>query len=232
MTIGYPDYQRLALEGGVQLYGTNGIPPQNAVLFEGYVGNWPYTSVFTLMGAGSDSFQFHMGYFTDSTFSTIVAEHVFARVSGSFAASQYGNLSDWLKFYYLSNSGLAASASNISVFGVSGWQSNYQMASNDVPLFLFNGSVAANTVSNQSVQHICPSNATFFWHTTLATWTINIQVWDYGSNSFKIFAVVDSTVFKGEGSISVPMIDAPYQIQLDNQTAAAGNFICSLMQQP
>lgn len=225
MTEGYPDYSRIGLAGGYQLFAVNGTAPENTILFQGYVGNWPYLNLYTNLASGSDFYQFYMVYYSDATFTTQVGFRVAVRETSDFSVTQYGNISNWMVFYYLSKSGAAFTGSNVSLVATAGYVPDFNMASNDVPIFFFSGQITASSNSNEFVQHITPGPGHLHWYTTATTWTINVQLYNYGAGAFQTIRVLSNGVELNHGTIDLSMLDCPYQFNLVNGDAANRTYI-------
>lgn len=225
MSEGYPDYARLSRSGGVQLYSATGIaPPYFTELFQGYVGLWPYVTLATTVGASADTALIDINYCSDSTFLVQIGFRRIIRAGGSFGVTQYANLSEWMQFYYSTISGMPIIFNELSLYGSDGYATQFNLTSLDVPIFQFNGSVAATTLVNETIQHIQPGPAKLYINTALTTWVINVQYFDYGTNTWLTLAVFNNTKNGTGGVFDMPMIDTPMRLQLDNTTAAAGTF--------
>jgi len=229
-TPGYPDYSRLSQQGASLLYGTNTTPPVNTILFQGYVGAWPYVDLFTLATASTDFAQIVMEYYTDSTFTENVAFRYAIRDQYALGATQYANLSPWLRFYYESTSGNNFPFNQLSLYATSGEASPQAMSSNDVPLVYFNGSIAANSSETLYPGHTHPGNALFSMYTNSATWYVEPQYYDYASSSWLTLTEIGGTG-EAAGSITqeVPILDAPMRFVINNSAAAADTFRVSVM---
>lgn len=224
MTVGFPDYARLSQQGGYLLYGNSGNINQNQILFEGYVGTWPYVNMATNFGASTDFAQMNLVYFADETFNDVIGFRYAIRAGASFAMTQYANLTPWLRFYYESKSGLAMPFTNLALYASQGIANQWQLASMDVPILSLDQSIGANTTATVDINHIQPGPGNINMFTGAASWFININRYDWGSAGYVFDSTVNSAKYGQALSVDLPMIDAPYQFQIHNGDSVAQTF--------
>lgn len=229
MTVGYPDYARLSRDGGYIFYGANPAIPQNATLFQGYCGNWPYIDLYTGINVSEPShYQFYMEYYSDATFTKQIGYRIAIREPGSVTATQYGNLSEWLWFFYFSKDGSSLSASSIGLYGTTGQQEDFKLSSQDTPLMFNNSHIAAGTLATFTTQHIVPGNAQLTFLTGAASWYVQPQYYDYGSDSWQTIGQLNNSQYPNKQFVvDLPMIDAPMRLQVNNGDGVSQNFIFS-----
>jgi len=220
MSEGYPDYARLSQQGGVQLFSANGVVPQNAFLFQGYVGSWPYVNLYTDIVAGTDSAQIFLNYHSDSTFTTLVTQRLAIRNNPTLAVTQYANMSPWLSFFYEAQAGTNMTWNPLSLYATTGPANQIELASLDVPIFRNTAVVPANGSLLFDITKIQPGAAKMIVTSNAATWHINVDYYDFTSNSYLFYAKIDSSWAGSGGVFDMPMIDAPMQLSLVNGTAA------------
>lgn len=224
MSIGYPDYARLSQQGGVLLYSGTGIVPQNTILFQGYVGPWPYINLFADTASGSENVNIILEWYSDATFTTLVGFRYAPRNQYSISATQYANLSPWLRVFYTTASGNPISWSLISVYAATGAASPNALLSADAPLFTSDASILANTSETYQVEHVSYGDAQFIVSTALATWYVNFSYQDATSYALVFYAQINSSWAGSGGAFNLPAPDSPIQLVVHNGTAAAGTI--------
>lgn len=220
-TPGYPDYARLSQQGGYELFATSSPIPSGVVQFQGFVGSWPYVNLHTNLNNSADAFQFVLVYFADNTFTTQVGFRIATRLGGSFASTQYANLSPWLQFYVVSHSGAAISPLAVGLYATTGSAEQRQLTSLDVPLLSDNPTIPATSTQTYTPQHIEPGPAVLNFSGPATSWFINIFYWDVTSAAWKLYAQFLSTWAGAGGNWPLPMIDAPVRIDVHNGDAVA-----------
>jgi hypothetical protein len=227
MSEGYPDYARLARTGQYQLYnGKNVTPPYDTPFFQGYVGNFPFINVFTNLAAGSDFMQLIFQWYPDSTFTNPIAFRIAVRGSGSFAVTQYANLSDWLQVYYVTKSGLVMTFGEISIYGTQQHCGQRELTSGDTPMFAYNNTIAASSTVTLTVVKISPGESLFNLFSGAVAWNVNFLYYDYGSGTFIEYYTMDQNAFAdAAGHIFVPVMDAPMQLAIHNQDTSPRLFL-------
>jgi hypothetical protein len=224
MSEGYPDYARLSLSGGYLLYGDNGNIPNNDILFQGYVGSWPYINLMTAANGSTENMKLVLQFCTDATFAKIVGFIYIIRSWYTVSNSQYSCLSPWLQFFYGSDSGHAVNWSELGLYATVAPARQVGLASMDVPIASGNPVVNADTTTTITPSHIQPGDAVINISTALANWQVQFWYWSYDNAAWKFVGLVNSSMNAGGGSYDMPMIDAPYEIRLINNTAANGNI--------
>lgn len=228
MSEGFPDYARLSLAGGTQLFSGTGTIPENAILFQGYVGPWPYLNLFADPTLGAENVTIVIEWFSDATFTTLTAFRYAVRNGQSISGTQYANMSPWVKVFYETASGLAVHWDILALFGATSIATPNQLLSSDAPIQQSNALIAANTALTFNPSHVTHGNAQITVETTLATWFINLFYTAANSYTSTFHHRISSVQNAGGGSYCVPLLDAPYTITVKNTTAAAGNINWSL----
>lgn len=220
---GYPDYTRLARSGGYQLYEKSGTVPYNTVLFQGYVGLWPYVNLITTSNSSTDHARIHFDYYTDATFSTQNGFRYAIRQGDGFANSQYANLSDWLRVFYDDHTGLVFPFAEFGLYANQGPANQFQLSSLDVPIQQYEASVPASTTVTLFPGHIQPGAGKFYWSSGSATFAYLISYYDYASDSYHTQHRFSNVGMPSEGVIDCPMLDTSYRIQITNSDGAAAH---------
>lgn len=228
MSEGYPDYARLSQAGGFQLFASSGALPANTVLFEGYVGSWPYVNMFCDPTLGGEPTTVQLQWFSDSTFSTPVGFRNAVRTATNFSATQYSNLSPWLQLSFTNASGNPVSFDALSLYGTTAPATANQLLSADACIQQANSSLGAGATGTYNPQHVCFGPAILAVETPLATWFMRLQSLDASTWALKFQYRFSNLNMGGGGSVQVSLLDSPYQIDTHNTTGAAGSINWSL----
>lgn len=225
---GYPDYQRVSLSAGYQLYAGNGNIPVNTNLFFGYVGNFPYVSLFANLNASSDFAVIGLTYYSDSSKSLIVGWRNIVRTGTTYSVTQYGNVGPWLNLSYTTKSGNPMSFSALGLYGTTGLANQEMLTSLEVPMFEFNVSLAA-TNGNETIApvHVQPGPAKLMLYTTSVKWVAIMSYYDWVSGSYLQVLHMDNNWGVAGGVWDVPMLDAPYQFAVTNNDTVSRSFVGS-----
>lgn len=228
MTVGYPDYTRLARAGNFEFYSQSNVtPPLSTRFAQTYVGNFPYVTMFTNMAASVDFAEMVIEWYSDATFTQLVGFRIAVRGGGSFAATQYANLSDYLLIFYNTKSGNPMTFSQISIYGTQSPAGQNALESTDVPIFLQSGHINATTLQTFQIQHISPGPARMNFSCGAASWFVNWQAYSYGAGAYQTIYQANSSAFTGKNfNIALPALDCPMQIQINNGDATSQNFFC------
>lgn len=226
MSIGYPDYARLSQQGGTQLYAANNItPPENTVLFKGYVGSWPYCNLITNIPASSEITQYKLQYFNDATFSTLVGEHHCTRTGLTFGYTQYANMSPFMQFFYVTQSGLAMPVSQLNLYATTGPGDSKNLYDLTEGILVGTESVAASTTSTHFPVLINPGETVFELQTAGASWFINILYLSFQQNGYILQKQFNNTDNVHDVQAQFPMFDAPYKVEVHNTAATSTTFV-------
>lgn len=227
LSSGFPDYQRVKMASGSQLYVASGSIPVNTELFRTYVGAYPYVNVYADLDASADTARIRLIYTDDSLGTNDVGFRYAIRQGGNFSSVQYASLGPWLYLDYLTLSGNPMSFAGLAVYGSTGPATQPQLASTDVPILEFNQNVASNAVYSQSPVHIQPGPATMMLYTTALSFTAVLYYWDYVSAAWVQVWHADNTSGISGVPFSMPMIDAPYKMSVNNTDSVPRGFVCS-----
>lgn len=228
MTEGLPDYARLSLAGGFELYNQSGVLPQNTVLFKGYVGAWPFVNLFAFPSAGAENVTLILQWFSDGTFANNAGFRNIVRSAQNFSGTQYSNLSPWLEMYYRDLSSNPISWDQLSLYGTNQPATPNQVLSSDAPIFSSNAGIAANSDLIITPQHVAFGDATLTVETSLTSWFIRFQYLAANTYTLTFHHRFSNLSMGGGGSVSCPLLDTPYSIDLHNGTAATGTINASL----
>lgn len=229
-TPGYPDYARLSQAGNRRLaFISGGSIANNQVLFSGYVGSWPYTSIALNIGATADAIKILMQYYSDNTFTNQVGFRFIIRNGAQFSSICYGNLSEWMLIFAVTQSGNPIPIVNFGVYGTEGYAPREALDSMDVPLLRVTSSVPAGTTQQFAIQHVHPGNARLLVFSAATSWNAQMFYYDYGSNS--ILQLYQQTLFGAAGTYEgdYPQIDAPMYVSLRNAGAAAATMTATVL---
>jgi hypothetical protein len=226
MTIGYPDYARLSQDGGTQLYAANNIsPPENTVLFKGYVGSWPYVNLITNCNSTVENAQFKMQYFNDATFTTLVGEHHCTRASLNFAYTQYANMSPFMQFFYVTETGNPFPISQLNLYATTGKADSKSLYDLSEGILVGTESIAASTTSTHFPVLINPGRTTFQLQTAGASWFINVLYFSFQQNGYILYKQFNSAKWGQDVQVEFPMLDAPHKVEVHNTAASATTFV-------
>lgn len=225
MTVGYPDYSRLSRAGSYQLYNTSTTPPVGVILFKGYVGSWPYVNLFTAASATADFARLKMIYFPDDTFTGPIAYRYAIRDQYAFGGAQYANMSDWLEFSYDSISGVNFPFTEVSLYATTGHADSKQLTSMDVPVIGGTYNLGSTSTTTDYSHHTQPGPAFFSVQTAATSWYINVSYYDYGSAAWVLIRQYNNTSNGGSAGEPLPLMDAPYKIDIHNGDAVLRAFV-------
>lgn len=226
MTIGYPDYARLSQQGGTELYAANNItPPENTILFKGYVGSWPYVNLITNIPATAEVASFKVQYFTDATFSTLVGQHRCTRTSLNFGYTQYANMSPFMTFFYVTLSGNPIPISQLNLYATTEQGNPQSLADVSEGILAGVESISASTTSTHFAALINPGSTIFQLQTAAVNWFVNISYLSFDQNGYLLIKQFNSSKYVSDVQETFPMLDAPYKVQVTNNDAAAKSFV-------
>jgi len=224
-TPGYPDYTRLSRTGGVELGAASGNISNLQQIYKGYVGNFAYTAVTINTNVSADTTSVDLTWFSDSTFTQVIGFRRLIRNGSQFSETQYVNLSDWMIFQVETLSGSPMPFLWISAYGCQGPGDQISLVSTDVPILATTISVPATSTTQLVTTHVQPGDALFTLQTVAVSWFVNINYFDWGSAAYKLLRQYNSTTYVADINQDLPMLDAPYRIDVHNGDAAAKVFV-------
>lgn len=227
MSVGYQDYARLSQQGGELLFNLSGNIAVNTPFFEGYVGAWPYFSLFTDCNTSAQSVRVVMEYFDGPSFTNLVGFRYAIRTGASFAITQYGNLSPWLSVFITSTDNNPYPFLQLTGYATTGPYGIMQDQSNDVPIAWWNPTVPATTTNDLIVVRVTPGPAKLIFTSAANTYTYRHRYFDYGSNAFKTMFVIQGSISGDQWQLDAPMFDAPIELEITNTAAAAASYTVS-----
>lgn len=225
MSVGYSDYTRVSNSGGFLLFSTSGNIANGTVLFQGYVGYWPYLNLFTDCNSSGDFCQIEIAYYSDATFSNPSGFRLAIRMGASFAATQYGNISPWVRISVNTISGSPFPFIFLSGYGTTGPSDQVSMSSLDVPIAGGVQSVPGAGTQIIEIGHIQPGDAIFQVQTASTSWYVFIEYFDYGSNAWIRLYQTGPKSAAGDENLEWPQLDAPMRITFGNQQATTAQFV-------
>lgn len=230
MSIGYPDFARLSQAGGVLFTSNNNPIANNQTVFQGYVGDHPYITTFINSAGANDFIQLQYIWCSDATFNTIVAFKYQVRQTNNISWVQYANFSPWLKVFAVTKSGNPFPSNSYSLYGTTAPTPQVGLASLDVPILHNSSLIAASTAQQFLMDHVQPGNALFSYHTTAASWFVEFQYYDYGSNStVNLNQITNNQYPNGQFITEMPFLDCPMYVNVNNGDTSARTFIFSWM---
>lgn len=227
MPAGYPDYTRLSRGGNVLLAGQGGNLVADSVLFAGYVGNFPYTTLYVNVGVVSNFADFSLIYYTDSTYTQAVGEHDSIRGSGTISACQYANLSEWMRVFIFTNNGSPYDVLWFALYGTSGYASGVLLDAANVPLIVENVTIPASTTNFYYLTRIRPGPASLFFFPAGNGYVLSVQYYDYSTGLWITTHLFDNVTFPPGFNMDIPMLDAPMRLSVDNTMTSAQQFTFS-----
>lgn len=226
MSIGYPDYARLSQQGGTQLYAANNItPPENTILFKGYVGSWPYVNLITNIPATAEIAQFKMQYFNDATFTTLVGQHRCTRTNLNFGYTQYANMSPFMQFFYVTESGNPIPISQLNLYATTAPGNAQSLYDVSEGILVGTESIAASTTSTHFPPLINPGATTFQLQTAGVNWFVNVSYFSFDQNGYILYKQFNHNKYVSDIQETFPMLDAPHKVSVTNSDAAAVTFV-------
>ncbi len=225
MTVGFPDWSRTVNQGGQQLGG-----------FFAQKGTDPTTGVMDCLGfayltieigdAGNvHNFSVVVTWYSDSGGTNIVGTTVFVPVPGSVLpyqvplVSRYGRVTvSHQVFGDTERVGCIAFGSNVVVEDIAGSQQT-------APFIVNSGAFGATSQNFVNALYMYHGPATFSWYTDTATnCVIQIEYFDIGSASWKVYVKKHLAAGFQEGTMPVYLPPSPVRIGCYNNDSAAHTF--------
>lgn len=222
--VGYPDYERISTQSGNLLASGSQVFSTTKIVFQGYVGNWPYLNLFFNGGGGTGFYNVAWVYYLDDTFSQIVAEASSARGDLTTSYVQKTPLSPWLVIFIEPAPYNGGAAAQYALYGTTGKGDSSKLGVAAGPLFEQQQSIGANSLTFFPAVIVQPCLATMSLCAQVATSGFLIQRYDISSQAFVTCFFIIGTV--NDYSVVTPIMlpDAPIQVGLQNRTAAAGTL--------
>lgn len=226
---GYIDYTRTSLATGFLLAGTSEPIEAGTVVFEGYVGAWPFINAFWNAVGGTDHYSIQLLYYSDNTFSVQVAQQISIRTGNIIGYRQYAVLSPWLQIVIMPATGGSATSIEFAFFGTTQKALATQLGSLDTQFYEQTTSIAAGGTLTTQILKIFPGRAIVTWFTGATAWTMIVQRYDMGSAAFQPFWEIGSGGVANDGQLELAMPDAPLQVVLHNSSSGTSGFNVYIM---
>jgi len=230
MSVGYPDYTRLDRAGGYLLYGeVNVTPPYDTVLFQGYVGLWPYLNLAVNMASSTDYVRLEINWYSDDTYTNLVGFRRIVRGGAQFSVTQYANLSEWAQLFYVTQSGDPIEFAFLGLYAATDTADQIQLVSTDVPILQFDGVIDAGDSETIVPQHVQPGPTILTIWAEADEYYVTLAYYDWGTPGYLRLTDIDNTVASTGGVFTISMLDTPYQIIIHNNDASNETFRVSLV---
>lgn len=230
MSIGYPDYTRLQTTGGYELASVAGPITDAQVIFQGFVGSWPYLNIYTPAALSADEYQLIIGFFADSTQHTPVGTVLATRYTSAYALAQYAVLGPWVNIQVVTASGSALDIGVIGVYGTYGNAGAARLHGGPYPILNYNATLAASTGTTQQAGYIMPGPAKINIWTAAASWYVYLGAYDYSAGNYPAVWRIDNTIAAHGGTFDLPMLDTPHLLTVHNGDTSARQFIINWIQ--
>lgn len=221
---GYVDYARVNLAGGYLLAkGTRPLAgPFRA--FTGYVGAWPFVNFFWNAVGATDSWQVELTYWSDSTYTESIAIQYANRNGNLIAWNQYAILSPWLTIDFVAKKGTNAVDVNFAFYGTSQGAPATRLASLDAGFVDTSDSLPASGSVAYTLTRVVPCLAVFTVQSTVAHWYINMQRYNFDTDAYEDFWIVDNNVLHSTNQLVVAMPDTPVKVNIQNLDSSTGTI--------
>jgi hypothetical protein len=221
---GYEDYVRETFANGKLLARGQQRFSATTHLFTGYCGSWPYLNTFMNFGGGNSFYILQINYYSDATFTTLVAGTQEVRADDVYAIQQYTPLSPFVDIVILMAVNNTPGICSWSIYGSTGKSSSAQLASLSV-----NGIEQVNTVvaGSQSssigiVQEPGPWAMT--WGASVAPCFFQLARYDVNTLGFVEFWEGSIEVANQSKTGIVEFPDAPWTLTQFNRAGANGSL--------
>ena len=225
---GYPDYQRRVESGSNLLFNGSGVLNENFVLFQGNVALYPYLILVLNCANSTDFIRVIIHWGTDLTFTTILGQQQITRGGNNFSVTQYANLSQWMRIYYVSKSGSGFNFNQFTLFACQGKADFAQLSQNDTPAFNFEQSINASSSFTFNPVKVTPGPRKYLQQTAGVSWYANFYYYDYNIGAYTLYYQINSATYGSDVNIDLPGIEAPDQIVVHNSDTSARTFLVAL----
>lgn len=229
MTTGYPDFVRLQTFGGYELLTKTGSVASGTTIFAGYVGSWPYLNIFTGTVTQTDYYQIKLTYYTDSTYSTMAATQSVTRFNLMSTITQRTVLGPWVKAVLTTASGNAITTTGITIYGSYGNAAGVQLHTGSEAIWQLDDTIGAGLTETYNLTTVSPGPASFALYAPKPVWGAFILYYSWAQSALAQTHQFDQTIGLHGGVWTVPMVDAPYQIQIFNGSTSAQEIVASLI---
>lgn len=227
MTTGFPDYARLQTFGGYELVTLAQSIASGTTIYKGYVGTWPYLNIFTGTVTQTDYYQIKLTYYTDSTYTTMAATQSVTRSNVMSTITQRAVLGPWVKAVLTTASGNAITTSALTIYGTYGNAAGVQLHTGSEAIWQLDDSIAGGATQTYNLVTVSPGPASFHLFAPKAAWAVYISYYSWAASAWAQTHQLDDTIAAHGGVWDMPMVDAPYQVQVYNGATTAQNIVGS-----
>lgn len=221
---GYIDYARTNLAAGYLIAGGAQAFTVSTSLFVGYLGSWPYINFYWSAVGGPGHDRIIVAYFSDHTFTTIVAEQFAVRDTNVLGYRQFAVLSPWVQITVVPDSATDNTQVDFAFYGTTQQASSGELGSLDVSLIEDIGTVNPGTTVDLPCAKILPGPAVLCLYSGITPGQFTLQRWDYGTSAWVTFFLFNLLTANSSEAQEVALPDAPIQATMHNGSAGAGNM--------
>lgn len=206
---GYEDYARTSLATGKLLARGSQVFSTTTNLYFGYVGPWPYINMFMNITGGNRHYLLQFNYYSDDTFTTLIAGTQSVRQDNNNGYQQYKVLSPYLSVTIIPDSGTPGGNILYAIYGTTG-----KASAADLATLASNGIEQVNAIlsgqqSNFTLVEIVPGPWTVTWGASVAPCFFQLQRYDWNSAALVEFWEGSIEVINQSKSAIIQFPDAP-----------------------
>lgn len=228
MSTGYPDYARLSQAGGSELATITGAVTSGQVIFEGYVGSWPYIYLANSTFTPTDNVLITITYYSDSTYTTQASSQGITRSQLMQTITVRAVLGPWAKITVTTASGNAVTFSQITIYGSYARSTGPDLHSGNEVAFQTSASIGAGTTSTFNIAVTPKGSAVFMLYSPAGLWAAQFYYYSWAAAAVIEIMQLDNSIAAHGGIWTIPVIDAPYSVHITNRATAAQSIIASL----
>lgn len=229
MATGFPDYARLSTAGGFELLTQTGSVASGTTIFAGYVGSWPYLNIFTGTVTPTDYYRIVLTYYTDNTYAVMAATQSVTRSNLMSTITQRTVLGPWVKAVLTTASGNPITATAITIYGSYGNAAGVQLHTGSEAIWQLDDTISSGSTETFNLTTVSPGPAVFALYAPKPVWAAYILYYSWALGALAQTNQFDQTIGLHGGVWVVPMVDAPYQIQIFNGSTSAQEIVASLV---
>lgn len=228
MSTGYPDYARLSQAGGSELATVTGAVTSGQVIFQGFVGSWPFLYLANSSFTPNDNVLITITYYSDATFGTMASSQGITRSQGMATITVRAVLGPWCKITVTTASGAPVTFGQVTIYGSYARSSGPDLHSGNEVAFQTSASVAGGATSTFNVAVTPKGSAVFMLYSPAGLWAAQFFYYSWAAAAVVEVMQLDNSVAAHGGVWTIPFIDAPYSIHLTNRATAAQVIVASL----
>lgn len=219
---GYEDYTRTSFATGKLLAKGSQVFNVTTNLFFGFVGAWPYINMFMNITGGNRHYLLQVNFYSDSTFTQLIAGVQVVRADDNNCYKQFKVLSPWVSFSLIPDSGTPGGNILYAIYGTTGKASAADLASLSSNGIEQVNSIVASGQSNFTLVEIIPGPWAITWGASVAPCFIQLSRYDWNSAAFVEFWEGSIDVANDSKNGIVQMPDNPIMIIQFNRAAGTG----------